>query len=119
MAVQLLKPLIQKEKITQPKLLPIEVQSLAKNYSVVHKVTITPQKTATSGLCKTRILAAASFGSPGLVPINMGRVGNTPAANAEDMRPAVFYMLGTGTFKFRTNLQTDTNHYTEVEVKFE
>ena len=122
MSVQLLPPLIEKERIPKEKYasLPPQVAPYAKGYAVVHRVVITPQKTPTSkGVCRTHILAPASFGTPGLVPINLGRVGPEPATDKDEMRPALYYMLGTGSFKFRTNLHNNTNHYTEVTVNFQ
>lgn len=121
MNVQLLPSIIQREKFDKEKYaaLPQDVQQLAKNYPYVHKVTVIPQKKAGSGLCKTRILIPASFSSPGLVPINKGRVPEqVPPANQDDMRSCVFYILGSGTQKFRTNLQTNQNHFVEATEQF-
>ncbi len=119
--VQLLPSIIQKVQIPNTSLatLPADIQQLAKNYSLIHEVTVIPQKTSDSGLCKARILTPASFGSPGLVFVNQGRVPvDVPPPNLDDMRPCVFYVLGKGTLKFRTNLQTNPNHYVEATETF-
>lgn len=122
MSVQLLKPLVENDRIEKANYgsIPAYLLPIANKYSHIYKVLITPQKTLTSGLCKTRILAPESFGTPGLELQNQGRIPATvPPTNVDDMRPCLFYVFGAGSQKFRTNLQTNTNHYTEVIVNFE
>ncbi len=124
---ELLPSIINSEKIVKENyaVLPADVLQIAQNYPYVHKVTVIPQKklterkTANMGLCKTRILTPASFSTPGIVPINKGRIpAENPAANVDDMRPCLFYILGSGKQKFRTNLQTNNNIYVEQVLTF-
>lgn len=118
--IRLLEPLVTKECFTKDKYntLPSKYQLIAKNFPLVTKLTITPLKSADSTTCGVNILAPSSFGTPGLVLVNDGRIGALPPPNKDDLRPIVYYAFGTGSYKFKINLKTDTNNYKMINVDF-
>lgn len=121
--VQLLPPVVLKEKITKDQYgkLPPYLQPIVKNYAYVWKTTVMPGKTATSGHCRVFILAPANFRSGRVILENTGRVPlQAPAKELDDLRPIVFYAFGgTGSQKFRVTLDADHNNYKEKVVIFE
>lgn len=119
--VQLLHPVIQRQLITkdQYKTLSPTVQMLAANYPHIWKVTITPQKTPESGLCRVNIIAAANMREDKLMLENGGRVPTTvPADNLDDLRPVVHYYFGIGSQTIKIVLSGNPNHYMQDTIKF-
>lgn len=120
--IDLIEPRVVKETIfpNQYSTLPENIRMLAKNYSLIYRVTITPQKREGALGVKTNILAPPSFRISGNVFLeNGGRLPLTlPTGSTEDLRPITFYAFGSGTYKFRVNLASNRAIYFETLVNF-
>src|SRR3972149_1612722 len=98
--IKLLDPIVTIEKITKDKFhtLPPTVQMLAHNYDHVGKATITPRRAPGPGICRVKMVTPDSFKTGKLIVENGRRVPiEDPAPGQDDLRPIIFYGIGTGT----------------------
>lgn len=119
----LIEPRIVKETLlpNQYSTLPENLRMIAKNYTLIYRVTITPRKREGALGVKTNILAPPSFRMSGNVILeNAGRLPlKLPTGSTEDLRPITFYAFGSGTYKFRVNLESNRSIYVETLVNFD
>ena len=121
--VQLLEPLVLKEKIEKSQygtLTPIH-QMLAQNYPHVWRITVTPKKTPTSRVCQVVVSGAANYATGRFTLENLGRIPKepAPAVGTEDMRPCQFLAFGTGSQIFKVIVRDESWNYKEAKVTFE
>uniref|UniRef100_A0A6C0JR07 Uncharacterized protein n=1 Tax=viral metagenome TaxID=1070528 RepID=A0A6C0JR07_9ZZZZ len=122
MTITLLPPTIDTQIIKREQyatLLPAYFVSHVENYDQVYKVTITPHKTASSGITRVSIVAAANMRTSGLFLENGGRVPTTaPPHDQDDLRPIIHYYYGTGTQQLQIKVVNDHTNWLDFSLTF-
>ena len=95
----------------------------ANSYPHIYRVTITPRKAPgqDSKKCRTFILRSGASTDGSLQLINGGRLPSTaPPEQADDLRPIVWYVAGSGTQTFKVIVAAHPTHsFVTLTLKFE
>ncbi len=122
MPVTLLPPSIDRQVIKRDQyatLLPSYLLYIANNFDQVYKVTITPHKSASSGIARVSIVAGANMRTSTLFLENGGRVPTTaPPPGEDDLRPIIHYYFGSGTQLLQVKLVNDQTNWKDFSLTF-